>query len=82
MLEPSTEVFCKEGMIFTEAKPFDYNMLSVLDTFQRLLGEPSLPSGSVNLAAKPGPFDIGVSGQIASGKTSFARELESRGFAY
>ncbi|MGO7446277.1 ribonuclease H-like domain-containing protein [Rhizobium ruizarguesonis] len=35
-----------------------------------------------NLAAKPGPFAIGVSGPIASGKTSFARELESRGFAY
>ncbi|MGR9536517.1 ribonuclease H-like domain-containing protein [Rhizobium leguminosarum] len=35
-----------------------------------------------DLMAKPGPFAIGVSGPIASGKTSFARELESRGFAY
>ncbi|MBY5530210.1 DUF429 domain-containing protein [Rhizobium leguminosarum bv. viciae] len=35
-----------------------------------------------DLNAKPGPFAVGVSGPIASGKTSFARALESRGFTY
>jgi predicted nuclease with RNAse H fold/dephospho-CoA kinase len=35
-----------------------------------------------DLTARPGPFVIGVSGPIASGKTTFARELEKQGFKY
>ena len=35
-----------------------------------------------DLNARRGPFAIGVSGPIASGKTSFARELEAQGFSY
>lgn len=35
-----------------------------------------------DLNAKRRSFAVGVSGPIASGKTSFARELEARGFSY
>lgn len=34
------------------------------------------------LAAKPSPLVIGLSGPLAAGKTTLARELERRGFAY
>ncbi|UUP18388.1 ribonuclease H-like domain-containing protein [Nitratireductor thuwali] len=35
-----------------------------------------------DLRAEPGPIVIGVSGPIAAGKTTFARALECKGYAY